>query len=393
MKKATKQCDKTNAKLVEVSWQGFAAYQLENSQLALVVVPALGGKIASLIWKGSGREWLWSNPYIEAREPKYGDSYTREFDLGGFDECFPSVAKTSYPEHPWLGKEISDHGELWSQEWQSETIILDGTIEVKMVAKGVNVPYVFERTISLKESEPTLSLSYAVHNLSNHAIPFIWCAHPTLAVKPGMQLSIPVPEMTVYSSVNGRFGNLAAKHSWPELIGTNEKFDLSRLPDFNTGMAVKLYGKAPVCGRVSIKEPESGDSLMFSFNPEEVTHIGLWLNFNGWSGLENGTTYYNLAIEPAIGAQDDLSLAYNRFGEYGTVPANNSVTWSLDVTLSGENMKKSSEHAERMHTETEIKEDGRLITYYHFQKSEPALQAENNEERNDCRKVSEERAG
>lgn len=393
MKNSNKQSEMTNVELNEISWHGFAAYQLENSQMALVLVPSLGGKIASLIWKATGREWLWSNPYITAKEPKYGDSYTTQFDLGGWDECFPSISKTKYPESPWAGKEIADHGELWSQEWHTDAIMLDGTIVVKMRARGIELPYVFERTISLKKSEPTLSISYAVQNLSDHAIPFIWCAHPTLAVKPGMQLCIAVPEMTVFSSVNGRFGNLSAKHSWPEIIGQNEKFDLSRLPESHAGLAAKLYCKAPACGEVSIEDPRSGDRLTFSFNPELVTHLGLWLNFNGWSGLGNGTTYYNLAIEPAIGAQDDLRLAYNRFGEYGTVPASHSVNWSLDVTLSGEDMKKSSEHEERMCTETELKEDGRLITYYHFQKSEPALQAENREERNDFRKTSEERVG
>jgi hypothetical protein len=125
----------SDTKLSEITWQSFAAYRLENSQIALIVVPALGGKITSLIGKPSGREWLWSNPYLPTKQARHGDSYTAEFDLGGWDECFPSVSKTAYPVDPWAGKEITDHGEIWSQAWQTETIRQEGSIALRMTAQ------------------------------------------------------------------------------------------------------------------------------------------------------------------------------------------------------------------------------------------------------------------
>jgi galactose mutarotase-like enzyme len=240
-----------------------------------------------------------------------------------------------------------------------------------MVATGVSLPYRFERTISISENERTISLKYSVENLSEHDMPFIWSSHPIFAAEPGMKLSFPPQEMTVYSSIADRFGKLGDKHTWPVITevgaASNKKYDLSEMPDLDAGYALKLYGAAPTGGEVSLAAPQSGDKLTFSFDPAQITHLALWLNFNGWSGLGDGKTYYNLAIEPAIGAQDDLDLAYKRFGEYGKVPAKQTISWNLNVTLSGEKMNESSEHEDEMCVENEVKEDGRLLTYYHFQ--------------------------
>lgn|GEM_PF-198138 len=369
----------TDCKLSKTTWRGFIAYRLENSQIALIVVPTLGAKIASMVYKPSGREWLWSNPYSTVKPAQHGDCYTDKFDLGGWDECFPSVAKTTYPESPWEGVEIGDHGEIWSQPWQTEIISDKGTLALNMVATGVGLPYRFERTISINENDSTMSLKYSVENLSDHDMPFIWSSHPIFAVEPGMKLSFPTQEMTVFSSIGDRFGQLGEKHTWPVIseLGVaaegggkteSKKYDLRVMPALDAGYALKLYGAAPTCGEVSLAEPQSGDKLTFSFDPAQVTHLGLWVNFNGWSGLDNGKTYYNIALEPAIGAQDDLTLAYKRFAEYGTVPAKQTLSWNLDVTFSGEKMNESCEHEDEMCIETEVKEDGRLLTYYHFSK-------------------------
>ena len=49
------------------------------------------------------REWLFENPLLSYRLPEYGASYVRDFDAGGFDECFPTVGECYYPTAPWHG--------------------------------------------------------------------------------------------------------------------------------------------------------------------------------------------------------------------------------------------------------------------------------------------------
>ncbi|MBO9362931.1 MAG: hypothetical protein J7452_12100 [Thermoflexus sp.] len=63
-----------------------------------------------------------------------------------------------------------------------------------------------------------------------------------------------------------------------------------------------------------------------------VTHLGLWINAGGWSGA--GTPpYRNLALEPGIGAPDDLTAAMQEWGSFGVLPPLREAEWSLTVTV------------------------------------------------------------
>ncbi len=71
-----------------------------------------------------------------------------------------------------------------------------------------------------------------------------------------------------------------------------------------------------------------------------VDQYGLWFNADGWTGI-GGAPYYNLALEPCIGAQDTLFDAVEVERLAPTLPGNGFATWSLTVTL-----EASPEHAE-----------------------------------------------
>ncbi len=59
-----------------------------------------GGRWTSLSL--AGREWLWSGPGLHTGPRDGIKSYV---DVGGLDECFPTV------------RGVPDHGGLWNQEW------------------------------------------------------------------------------------------------------------------------------------------------------------------------------------------------------------------------------------------------------------------------------------
>ncbi len=320
--------------LEELSWCGFPAYMLDNGLVRAIVVPRLGGKIASLINLRNGREWLWKNPHIEPRQPDFGDSYAADFDIGGWDECFPSVAATYYPSGPWEGIPIPDHGEIWSLPWKAKASATPDSIEIRTVSYGVRVPYRFERIIRLPRGDSRLHLGYSINNLSIFPMPFIWSPHPLFQVTPGMRLIVPVKEMIVYTSVDDRFGQLGTRHAWPSVVSVDgEGFDLSFFPQKDSGIALKLYGRSPSEGFIALVDPLLKTELRIEFNPIEVSHLGMWLNFDGWSGVGNAPHYYNVAIQPCIGAQDDLLLAYDHYKEYGLISPHGIRSWRLDISL------------------------------------------------------------
>jgi galactose mutarotase-like enzyme len=320
--------------LEPILWRGLEAYLLDNGLVRAIVVPALGGKIASLVDLKTGREWLWQNPHLEAKPAEFGSSYVARHDLGGFDECFPSVAATRYPAGPWESTPIPDHGEIWPLQWKADAFCDGSNAELRVSAHGVRFPYRFERTMRMSEGEPALRLSYNVTNFAPFPFPFLWSAHPILAVEPGMKLVVPLRDLTVYSSVDDRFGRLGTPQVFPRLVDKDGRgHDVSTLPDPQAAFAVKLFGKSPIQGFVAVQDPDRHSELRMQFDPEEVTHVGLWMNFGGWSGVPGAPAYYNLGLEPCIGAQDDLAIAHHQYKETGVLPPMGRKTWQLDLIM------------------------------------------------------------
>lgn len=324
----------TPCRLEKITYRGFEALMLENEAVRCVIVPALGGKLVSLVHLTTMREWLWRNPSLDVRAGEYGASYVERHDVGGWDECFPSVAPTRYPTGPWEGTPIPDHGELWAMPWKAETFCDGARIEVRLVVTGVRFPYRFERTLLMDAGEPGFRLAYSVTNFTSFPFPFIWSAHPIIAATPGMKIVAPVREMTVYSSVGQRFGTLGRTVSWPLATDMEgRQVDLAALPDLSAGIALKLYGRSPKQGYVAVQDIVQGAELRMQFDPEEVTHLGLWLNYGGWSGAPGAPPYYNLGLEPCIGAQDDLALSVKHFQDAGLLGPQARQAWQVDVIL------------------------------------------------------------
>src|SRR5438128_46346 len=78
------------------------------------VLPERGAMVASLVDLESGREWL--DQPAEGPDRDAGlDAVYGGREACGWDECFPTVNPVPYPEPPWEGVPLADHGELWSR--------------------------------------------------------------------------------------------------------------------------------------------------------------------------------------------------------------------------------------------------------------------------------------
>ncbi len=171
--------------------EGFHAVELDTGALGLTLIPELGGKISSLRDLRSGREWLWRHPRMAYRRVPHGSSYVALADTGGWDECFPSVSACIYPAPPWQGAAIQDHGEIWSQPAEVDIKGNGATALLRTRTRGVALPYVFDRTLRLAAGLARVRFDYAVANMSDDELDFIWSAHPLIAIEPGMQLRLP----------------------------------------------------------------------------------------------------------------------------------------------------------------------------------------------------------
>lgn len=71
-------------------FRGLERITVENEQISFSLLPRLGGKMISLVFKENKHEYisLSGRPF---RIPAYGANFA-DYDISGFDECFPALA-------------------------------------------------------------------------------------------------------------------------------------------------------------------------------------------------------------------------------------------------------------------------------------------------------------
>jgi galactose mutarotase-like enzyme len=311
---------------------GLEVVHMSNGLLALALMPTLGGKLSSLRDLRSGREWLWRHPRMAYRSVAYGGSYIHDGDTGGWDECFPSVAPCSYPSAPYAGAPIQDHGELWSQAARLQVRHLGDSMALETTWRGIALPYTFSRAISISATEPTLRFSYRVANHSDARLPFIWSAHPLLAIEPGMELRTP-PEARF--NCNGTFPpNLTEAMSglaFPLTLNTESgPLPFDPMPGPESAVAMKLWSDPLADGWATLTARDG--ALHMRWDVRDLPQLALWVNLGAWAG-DSGAPYYNLGLEPCIGAQDSLATAVTERDLYATLPPRGARSWQLEVEL------------------------------------------------------------
>jgi galactose mutarotase-like enzyme len=311
--------------------EGFEVVRVETGPIGLALIPALGGKIASLRDNRSGREWLWRHPRLPYQQEGPDASYVERADTGGWDECFPTVAPCAYPSAPWAETALPDHGELWSQATVVDVHQDASRVTLRTRWQGRALPYTFERTVTAPANGTGLRVDYAVTNEAQAPLQFIWSLHPLLRIEPGMRLSLPpsaryhrwasMPAGAVDEDSGLRFPLVAGGH------------DLSTLPDRMAGIALKLWSDPLPAGDGWAALQASDGELRLRWDTALLPQVGFWMNLGAWSG-DGGEPYYNLGLEPCIGAQDSLAEAVTRHNLFATLAPGATRTWWLELELS-----------------------------------------------------------
>lgn len=93
------------------TYKGCSSLTIENELIRVELVPQLGGKLVSMIYKPTGKQWLLDSGTRPLEQPEFGATFT-DWDMSGWDECFPTIiaCPSGVDDHILL----PDHGELWS---------------------------------------------------------------------------------------------------------------------------------------------------------------------------------------------------------------------------------------------------------------------------------------
>jgi hypothetical protein len=310
--------------------EGFNSLSIQTGVMELSIIPELGGKINSLRDNRTGHEWLWRHQRFAYKRVPHGSSYTAQSDTGGWDECFPSVAECIYPSTPWQGAAIQDHGELWSQVAEFEMDEQEGHVKLHTRWQGIVLPYTFTRVITLNENSAIVHVDYEVANNADQPINYVWCIHPLLAIEPGMELHLPYSaRFNVGASFPPKFVLPEQNLQYPFAVSG---INFPTLPEISAGLAIKIWSDPlpPGEGWAALRARDG--ELRMRWDVALLPQVAAWMNFGGWAG-DGGAPYFNLGLEPCIGAQDSLADAVTQHNLFATVPPRESKTWWLEIEL------------------------------------------------------------
>jgi len=305
-------------------YRGQMSYVLESKTLAAEFIRP-GGRMVSLRHKPSNREFLVQQELDDYMKAEYG-KVMNPAQAAGYDDMFPTILECFYPDFPWKGVSLPDHGEVWALDWD---VTQEGQA-LEFAVFGVRLPYRLVRRGRFS-ADNRLRLEYTLQNLSPFEIWYLWSAHPMFQVEAGCQFILP-PECRrakTAISLSGRIGRYGDEFDWP--IWTDSKavrHDLSRLRGPKAQDIEKyFFSERMVQGWCRLAFPASRLTLSISFSPKEIPYLGIVVGEN----IAGDPRTYAL-LEPCSAPFDrlDLSTSYTRDSRLSPKAKR---TWSIEFSV------------------------------------------------------------
>jgi galactose mutarotase-like enzyme len=284
---------------------------LENDQLTVEVIPAEGGRIASLQSHATGLEFLTQSTRTGPYPPPSLSAPFQRGPCAGIEECLPTVGPG--PAH---GGYVPDHGDFWQLPWQ---VLVNTRAHLQVSADGFSRAFRFTKDLRLDGS--TLRIQYRVENTGSVPQSFLYACHPLFAVSAGDRILMPpeVRELTLNYSRNDRVGQRGSIVSWP-VTASGLQLDVTGGPETET--AEMFYTARLNQGSCGIWRHATGQVLEVSFDTSILPFLGLWICHGGWPDQSEGRPrQYAVALEPTTSACNTLAEAQQQGSAIDLEPA------------------------------------------------------------------------
>lgn len=309
------------------TYRGLQALVLENDQVRAVLLPDLGAKIWSLVYKPVDREMLWHNPRAAPRPAPFGATYDDWFS-GGWDELFPNDA----PE-VMNGERYPDHGELWSMPFEWELVRrTDRELTLHLWRPGVVTPALMEKWVTLRAGEPLLHFRHRILNDSLFELPFLWKLHPALHITPASRIDLPARRVIIDENFRARLGSEVTEFEWPHAGTGDVSVDMRQVPAPTSGSADFYYAVELDDGWCAMTDTAQEVGFGLAFDREVLSSVWVFASYGGWRGL------YTAILEPSTGYPFLLSKAMTEGRHISLAPGQTletEVTAALYRGLSG----------------------------------------------------------
>ncbi|MBE9601374.1 hypothetical protein [Pedobacter sp. MC2016-24] len=208
-------------KISSREYNGMIVLTGENDQIRFEIIPAMGGKLASVFNKTLNKEFLWHNEGLDLGLNAPGTDYDSHF-LGGVDELLPNDIPETIDS-----LEYPDHGELWTTSLQYEIKENKLIVYGKLAQSGL----FYRKTLSLQPGSAEIHLDYQMINESGHTRHFLWKLHAALKISAGDHLLSSARKAKVVYPEASRFST-TDEFNWPLVEG----HDAALVPEKNGSM-------------------------------------------------------------------------------------------------------------------------------------------------------------
>ena len=252
---------------------------MEKDNLVLKVIPELGFKVSSLVYRE--HEFLFQPSKMKYELPDFGDSFS-SYDTSGLDEMIPTIDSCIYE-----GKQcLPDHGDVWTLPWN--VMVNENSIEGSVSLRSL--PLKFVKKISMGRNN-TIRMDYSVKNVSDKEQSYLWALHGLNNFDNDTEIMLPNGVNRVLDVINN------------EVIDKNIE-NLLYLRNYKDKQFYKFYLLDELSiGECGLYYKDKGLIYTIKFDKKVNPYLGVWITKGGFKGE------YNCALEPSNGFYDSLKLA------------------------------------------------------------------------------------
>jgi galactose mutarotase-like enzyme len=271
------------------SVHGLQAIEIENAFLRIIVLPQAGAKLWQIHYKPLAADLLWNNPSVPpARQALYA-SYDETWS-GGWDELFPNDEAGEL-----LGYSLPDHGELWTGEWQADSLDSSRVQGLRIHYTTPVSQFLAEKRLVLRPASAVLEMHYTLTNQGKERFPFLFKLHPAFAVSGSHRIDFPPMTVRREPEFAGTLREAPLVFPWPHAHIGATILDLREVPDAHSGAVHFFYGTELAAGWCGVTNRATRLATALRFDPEVFSSCWLFATHGGWRDL-------NVAVlEPATG--------------------------------------------------------------------------------------------
>lgn len=239
----------------------------------------------------------------------YGEYENRP--VYGYDDCFPSVEVSNFPNKEWR---IPDHGEICWLSW--DTIAKSDSLISTVRSK--ELPIIFKREMNFSKSG--IIWKFEVKNEGDKTIPFQHVMHPLMPLDEIVDFKLPNFN-SLHDDINNKIieelnnPEAAKKYLLNQKVGSANMLFLQNIEDGEMSWTYK-----------------NGLHLKVSFSKKSFPSIGIWWNNSAYPD-EDGCRRNECAFEPIPGLNSSLMENYNN-GTCLSVLRGETLTWQISWDIS-----------------------------------------------------------